>query len=101
MLGGEGELEAAGWLGGEPSSGFSRDVCGMIVEDQLDRGAGRVGCIEQLEELDELSAAMAIPDQGMDLTGEKINPGQQTACHGACTRDRARRSHRCPARAAN
>src|SRR5262245_35784809 len=38
------------------SSGFSRDVRGMIVEDQLERGAGRIGGIEQLEELDELSA---------------------------------------------
>ena len=30
---------------------------GMIVEDQLDRGAGRIGGIEKLEEFDELAAA--------------------------------------------
>jgi hypothetical protein len=77
VLGREGELEPAGWLGGQPSSGFFRDVRGMIVEDQLDRGAGRIGGIDKLEELDELSAAVAVPDQGMDLAGEQINPGQQ------------------------
>src|SRR5215813_8818984 len=77
MLGCEGELEAAGRLIGQPSLGLSRDVRRMIVEDQLDRGVGRIGGIEQLEELDELSAAMAVPDQGMDLPGEEINPGQQ------------------------
>src|SRR5206468_1377013 len=66
VLGREGELEAAGRSSGEPSSGFSRDVRGMIVEDQLDRGAGRIGCIEQLEEFDELPAAVAISDQGMN-----------------------------------
>src|SRR5258708_40356450 len=77
VLGREGELEAARNLGGEPSSRFSRDVRGMIVEDQLDRGAGRIGGIEKLEEFDELSAAVAISDEGMDLAGEQINPGQQ------------------------
>ena len=49
----------------------------MIVDDQLDRGAGRIGGIEKLKEFDELSAAMAVPDQGMDLAGEQINPSQQ------------------------
>ena len=44
----------------------------MIVEDQLDRGAGRIGGIEKLEELDELSAAVAVSNQGMDLAGEQI-----------------------------
>ena len=77
VLGREGELEAAGRSRGEPSSGFSGDVCGMIVEDQLDRGAGRIGGIEKLEEFDELAAAVAISDQGVDLAGEQIDPGQQ------------------------
>src|SRR5260370_14749334 len=77
MLGGEGELEAAVRSIGQPSLGLSRDVRRMIVEDQLDRGVCRIGCIEQLEELDELSAAVAISDQGMNLPSEKINPGQQ------------------------
>jgi hypothetical protein len=38
----------------------------MIVEDQLDRGAGRIGSVEQLEEFDELAAAVAIPYERMD-----------------------------------
>ena len=50
----------------------------MIVEDQLDRGAGRVGSIKELEEFDELAAAVAVSDQGMNLPGEQINPGQET-----------------------
>jgi len=59
----------------EPSSGFFRDVCGVVVEDQLDRGAGRIGGVEKFEEFDELAAAVAILDERMDLTGEQINPG--------------------------
>ena len=53
----------AAWRPGyfEPGSGFPRNVCGMIVEDQLDRGAGRIGGIEKLEEFDELAAAVAAP----------------------------------------
>ena len=77
MLGRERKLEAPGSSCVEPGSGFSRDVRGMIVEDQLDRGASRIGGIEKLEELDELSAAVAISDQGMNLPSEKINSGQQ------------------------
>ena len=77
VLGCERELEAAERSSGQPSFGFSGDVRGMIVEDQLDRSAGRIGRIEQLEELDELSAAVAVSDQGMHLAGEQIDPGQQ------------------------
>src|SRR5215207_10334436 len=77
MLGCEGELEAANRLSGEPGSGIFRDVRGMIVENQLDRSAGRIGRIEQFEELDELPTAVAISDQGTNLPGEQIDPGQQ------------------------
>src|ERR1700758_3431884 len=77
MLGREGEFEAAHGSCVEPGSGFFRDVCGMIVEDQLDRGAGRIGGIEKLEEFDELATAVAIPDERVDLAGEQIDPGQQ------------------------
>src|SRR6201998_468276 len=77
VLGREGELEAAIRSSGEPSFGFARDMRGMIVEDQLDRGAGRIGGVEKLEEFDELSAAVAVLDQGVDLPGEQIDPSQQ------------------------
>src|SRR5438270_9140571 len=77
VRGREGELEAARRSSGEPSSGFSRDVCGMIVENQLDGGADRIGGIKKLEEFDELAAAVAVSNQGMDLPGEQIDPGQQ------------------------
>ena len=50
----------------------------MIVEDDLDRSMGRIGGVEQLKKLDELPAAMPVPDQGMDLPGKQIDACQQT-----------------------
>src|SRR3979409_2800097 len=49
----------------------------MVVEDQLDRRAGRVSGVEKLEEFDERAAAVTLLDQGVDLPGEQIDPGQQ------------------------
>jgi hypothetical protein len=80
VLGGESELEAASRPSGEPSVRLLGNVRGMIVENQFDRGAGRIGGIEKLEEFDELPAAVAISDEGMDLPGEQIDPGQQAEC---------------------
>ena len=77
VLGSEGEFEAACGLIGEPGFGFLGDMRGMIVEDQLDRRMNRIGRVEKLEEFDEFAAAMAVPDQGMDLAGQQINAGQQ------------------------
>src|SRR5215472_16003566 len=57
VLGSEGELKSACGLLGEPSSGLSGDVRGMIVEDQMDRRVGRIGRVDELEELDELPCA--------------------------------------------
>src|SRR5271166_3531927 len=54
-------------------------MCGMIVEDQLDRRAGRIGGVEKLEEFDEFAAAMPILDQRMDLAGDEVDAGQ-TVC---------------------
>src|SRR5258708_34810711 len=78
MFGCEGELEAADRARGEPRFGFLGDVGRVIVEDELDGGADRISGIEKLKEFDELSAAMAGFDQGVDLAGEQINPRQQT-----------------------
>src|SRR3977135_1129594 len=44
----ERKVEAACRLCVEPGSGFPRDVCGMIVEDQLDRGGGQIRGIAPL-----------------------------------------------------
>jgi hypothetical protein len=46
--------EAANALCRKPAPGLSRDMGGMVVEDDLDRGVGWVGGVEELEELDEL-----------------------------------------------
>ena len=46
VLGRQSEFEAAHGLFGEPSSGLLGDVRGMIVEDQPDRGVGRIGGVE-------------------------------------------------------
>ena len=52
----------------------------MIIEDQLDRGSGRIGGVEKLEELNEFAAAVAILDQRVNPAGDKIDPSQQTDC---------------------
>src|ERR1700736_7042492 len=69
MLGREGELEAARRFSGEPSLGFFGDMRRMVVEDQLDRRTGRVSGIEELEEFDELAAAVSLLGQGMEFAG--------------------------------
>ncbi len=78
MLWSEGEFEAAGGLICEPSLGLLGDMCGVIIENQLDRRVGRIGGVENLEELDEFAAAVAVLDEGVNLPGEQINAGQQT-----------------------
>ena len=37
----------------------------------------RIGSVEKLEDFDELAAAVALPDERVDLAGEQIDPGQQ------------------------
>jgi hypothetical protein len=49
VLGREGKFEAMRRPLGKPGCGLPRDVGGMIVEDQLDRGRGRVGRIDKLK----------------------------------------------------
>ena len=65
MRGREGEFEAADRLTGKPSLGLFGDVCGMIVQDQLDCRVGWIGGVEKLEKLDEFAAAMTIPDESV------------------------------------
>src|SRR5450759_3291808 len=77
MLGSEGELEAARGLLGEPGFCLPGDMRGMIVQDKVDRRVGRIGFVEPLEERDELAAAMAVLDHGVNLAGHKIDAGQQ------------------------
>jgi hypothetical protein len=62
----------------EPGIGLFGDVRGMIVEDQLDRCVSWIGGIEKLEKFDEFAAAMTVPDERVNLTGEQVNTGQQT-----------------------
>ena len=56
----EGKFEAAGRASGEPGSALLRDMRGMIVENKLDCGGGRVCAIKELQEFNELSAAVTI-----------------------------------------
>src|ERR1700744_6744486 len=77
MLGREDEREASRWSSVEPGSCFSRYVGGMIIEDQLDRGAGWISGVETLEEFDELPAAVAVSNERMDLPGKQVDSGQQ------------------------
>src|SRR5437899_12508037 len=77
MLGCEGKLEASGRSSVEPGSCFSRYVRRMIIEDQLDRGTGRISGVETLEEFDELPAVVAVSDKRMDLPGKQDESSQQ------------------------
>ena len=77
VLGREDEFESTGRLLGEPSLGLLGDVRRMIVEDQLDRCVGRVRGVEELEDLNEFAAAVAVLDEGVDLASEQIDAGQQ------------------------
>src|SRR5262249_44706628 len=56
-------------------------LSGMVVENDLDRGVGRIGGIEQLEKFNEFAAAVAFLDEGVNVTGEQIDTGHQG--HGA------------------
>ena len=82
VLWGEDEFESTGRLLGEPSLGLLGDVRRMIVEDQLDRCMGRIGGVDKLEKFDEFAAAMAILDEGMNLTGQQETIA--TASLGSC-----------------
>ena len=77
VLGREGELESADRLLSEPGIGLFRDVRGMIVGNHLDRGVSWIGGIEKLEEFDEFAAAMTVPDERVNLTGEPIKPASK------------------------
>src|SRR5215475_7242060 len=71
------EAEAALGPRGKPLVGFLRHVRRMIVQDDLDRGVGRVGGIELFEKADEFARAVAVFDAGMNLPGEQVNPREQ------------------------
>ena len=49
----------------------------MIVEDQLDRRVGRISDVDKLEKLDEFATAVAIPDQGVNPSGQQIMPASR------------------------
>src|SRR5262249_20525040 len=61
----------------KPSMRLSQEPCLGVKVNWKRPSVGRIGGIEKLEEFDELSAAVAVSDQGMDLAGEQINSGQQ------------------------
>ena len=48
VVGREGEFETVRRLACKRGSGLLGNVCGMIVEDKLDRGIGRIGGVERL-----------------------------------------------------
>src|SRR5271163_2851753 len=73
----EREGKAANGLRSQPARGLARDMGGMVVENDLDRGVSRVGGVEEFEKFNEFAAAVAFLDQGMDMTGEQIDAGHQ------------------------
>ena len=92
------EGKAANGLRRQPARGLARDMGGMVVENDLDRGVGRIGGIEQLEKFNEFAAAVAFLDEGVNVTGEQIDTGHQgQGAVGVCTRDHASRLGGCRA----
>jgi hypothetical protein len=71
------EREASFGLLGEPSHRLLGFVGGVIVEDELDRGRGRMGGVELFQEFDEFARAMSPLDAGVDDAGHQIDAGQQ------------------------
>ena len=62
----EREGKAPDRLRGQPVRGLARDMGGMVVENNLDRGVGGVGGVKKLEKLNEFTAAVAFLDQSVD-----------------------------------
>src|ERR1700726_4425557 len=73
----EREGKAPDWLRGEPARGLARDMGGMVVENNLDRGVGGGGGVKKLEKLNECTTAVAFLDQSVDVTGEQIDARHQ------------------------
>src|SRR6202045_3262629 len=73
----EREGKAPDWLGGEPARGLARDMGGMVVENNLDRGVGGVGGVKKLKKLNEFTTAVAFLDQSVDVTGEQFDARHQ------------------------
>ena len=57
----EREGKAANGPRSQPACGLARDMGGMVVENDLDRGVGRVGGVEEFEKFNEFAAAVAFP----------------------------------------
>src|SRR6516165_8975751 len=74
---GESESKAPRWLRCEPGHGLARDVCRMVVEDDLNCGVGRICGVQELEEFDEFATAMALFNLGVDVTAEQVDSGHQ------------------------
>src|SRR6516225_11262099 len=49
----------------------------MIVEEHFDGSVRPIGGVQKFEDFDELSTAVAVSDEGMNLPGEQIDPGQE------------------------
>jgi hypothetical protein len=57
VLGGKGEGEAPHGLSGKPGGGLLRDMGGMVVENDLDGGVGRISGVEKLAKFDDNRSA--------------------------------------------
>ena len=59
--------------------GLLGEVRGVVVEDETNLHIRRVAAIQQLEKFNELSTAMPVSHQVVNLTRHQIDPGEQTA----------------------
>jgi hypothetical protein len=58
---------------GEEAAGFSRAVGRMVIEQDADQHANRIGAVEFLQEGNELAAAMALGDGVVDNAGHEAD----------------------------
>src|SRR5580692_8944457 len=74
----EREGKAPDRLRGKPARGLARDMGGMVVENNLDRGVGGIGGVKKLKKLNEFTTAVAVLDQSVDVTGEQVDARHQS-----------------------
>src|SRR5260370_28365762 len=78
----EREGKTANGLCGKPVRSLARDMGGMVVENDLNRGVGGVSGIQELYQLDEFPAAAGLLYQGMGVAGDQSDtppPGPRNA----------------------
>ncbi len=63
--------------GAQIGLGFPGNMRGVVIQHQSDLPALRIASVQQREEFNKLTTAMAVPDQRMDLPGMQVDAGKK------------------------